>query len=74
MSTETAPATDQPLVRVEFAESLDTPTLEEVAQMLGYDFRDVSRIEIEPRRVTVTTVHVAAPADLVDVVHVHTVL
>lgn len=65
---------DEPLVDLEYGEPIHAMELEEVCQLLGYEWRDVVSLHIDARRVRVTTVHVERPADLRDVVHVHTVV
>lgn len=63
---------DQPSTR-EIGDPIPRAVVEEVTQLLGYEPREVVSVLLEARRVTVTTTHVRRPADLHDVVHVHTV-
>jgi hypothetical protein len=66
--------TDQPRADLVYGEPIDHRTVEEVAQLLGYEPRDVVAVHVEARRITVTTTHLHHPADLRDVVHVHVII
>ena len=68
----TAPDADPPLAVV-YADPIPRDVVEEIAQMLGYDPKDVALIVIGGRHVGVTTTAVQNH-EVTDTVHKHTVI
>ena len=65
---------DEPLIDVEYDHPIPRRVITEVCRLLGYSETEVVHVSLEYRHVRVTTSHVRRPAELRDVVHVHTII